>query len=84
LALAGQTLNVSITAVERNAAFHVYAPGARIGRDEDGIVDVRGTELTLKGDVRFWTGRLAADGSYLIVVVGTRGDATYKLMVGIR
>jgi hypothetical protein len=84
-ARAGQTMTVSVAAIERNAVFDIYAPGARIGRDEDGILDVRGTELTPPNtDVRSWKGRLPADGSYLIVVGGTRGNAIYKLKVRIQ
>src|SRR5215211_683163 len=45
-ARAGQTMSVSVTAVERNAVFNVYAPRARIVRDKNHILDVRGTELT--------------------------------------
>ena len=77
-ARAGQTMSVSVTAVERNAVFNVYAPRARIVRDKNHILE--GTELTPpNADVRSWKGRLPADGSYLIVIGGTRGNVTYRL-----
>jgi hypothetical protein len=83
-ARAGQTMTVAVTSSERNAVFQIYAPGVRIRHTEDGY-DFQGTELTpANSDVRSWKGGLPARGSYLIVVGGTRGNASYKLTVGIR
>ncbi|MDQ4061124.1 MAG: hypothetical protein M3145_08490 [Pseudomonadota bacterium] len=83
---AGQTMRVRITAIENNAAFEIYRPGARYRRDQDGY-EVMGS--TLKGagqtdDAKQWSGTLPATGTYLIVVGGTRGNAGYRMTVSIR
>jgi hypothetical protein len=72
-AQAGQKMTVSITSVERNAAFAIYAP----------------SHDTLEGagedrEVRSWSGNLPESGDYLIEVGGTRGNATYTLKVTVR
>ena len=83
-AKAGQRMTVTISAVESNAAFHIYAPGAAITRDAEGDLDVTGKALPdAEADATRWTGRLAASGTYLIEVGGTRGNATYALTVSI-
>ena len=85
-ARAGQTLTARIAAPERNAVFQIYAPGAT-ARLADGMLEVAGTALPGAGetdDARSFTGRLPASGDYLIVVGGTRGNATYRLSVTIR
>jgi hypothetical protein len=83
---AGQRMEVNITAVERNAAFQIYRPGYRVGMDTDGILEIKGA--TLKGagefdDATVWNGILPSSGKYLIVVGGTRGNASYKLKITI-
>ena len=86
-AKAGQKLAVSITALEKNAVFQIYQPGYQVGKDADGILEIKGA--TLKGagegeDATAWKGVLPASGKYLIVVGGTRGNAAYKLKITIR
>lgn len=86
-AKAGQKMEVSITALEKNAAFAIYQPGYKVGKDADGILEIKGA--TLKGagegeDAATWKGDLPASGKYLILVGGTRGNATYKLRITVR
>ncbi len=82
----GQTLTARITAAEDNAVFQLYAPGARV-RMDDGMLEVTGKALPGAGegeDATDWSGRLPADGTYLFVVGGTRGNASYRLDVTVR
>jgi hypothetical protein len=86
-AKAGQKLAVSITALEKNAAFAIYQPGYKAGKDADGILEIKGA--TLKGaaegeDATAWQGVLPKSGKYLILVGPTRGNATYQLKISIR
>jgi len=67
----GQTLTVHITSIEDNAVFDVYAPGSRH--------PLGGAEETMD-----WSGELPRNGDYVIVVGGTRGNATYTLEVTVR
>jgi hypothetical protein len=79
----GQRMTVGITSVERNAVFQIYRPGWKL--DGDGFP--AGTCLKGAGegeDATSWSGTLPASGSYLVVVGGTRGNAAYKLTVGIK
>ena len=69
----GQTMSVKITSPEDNAVFQIYLPGE---------------EKSLKGagdedDATDWSGELPADAEYVIVVGGTRGNASYTLKVSI-
>jgi hypothetical protein len=85
-ARAGQRLTLSISAVENNAVFQLYAPGARPERRDYGV-EILGQALagaTQGQDARRWTGILRQDGAYLLVVGPTRGNATYSLTVAIR
>lgn len=85
-ARAGQRLSLRIAAVERNAAFQLYAPGAR-PEVRDSVLEVAGEALpgAAEGDdARRWTGTLRRSGAYLVVVGATRGNATYRLTVTIR
>ena len=66
-AAAGQTMNVSITSLEDNAVFDLVGP-------EGAPLD---TEVTTS------TVTLPLDGDYVVVVGGTRGNATYELVVSI-
>jgi len=84
---AGQKMEVSITAEEKNAAVTIYQPGYKAGKDADGILEIKGA--TLKGagegeDATSWKGALPGSGKYLILVGPTRGNATYKLKITIR
>ena len=85
-ARAGQRLSLSLKATEDNAAFQVYAPGAR-PEIRDAILEVAGDALpgAAEGDdAARWTGTLPHSGSYLLVVGATRGNAEYELTVTIR
>ena len=85
-AKAGQTMEIRITAAENNAAFSIYAPGAKLVK-EDGDDDIKGTTLPGAGtedDAMTWQGKLPQSGKYWIVVGGTRGNAAYKLKISIR
>ena len=85
-ARAGQTLTARISAPENNAVFQLYAPGARAAL-RDGMLEITGQALPGAGDgadARGWQGRLPADGAYLFVVGGTRGNARYRLDVTVR
>lgn len=73
-AKAGQTLDVSITSDENNAVFQIYAPGEKNTLAGAGETD----------DAMKWSGKLPADGDYVIVVGPTRGNATYKLSYSVK
>lgn len=86
-AKAGQKMEVSITALEKNAVFQIYQPGYQVGKDEDGILEIKGAPLKGAGegeDTTVWKGVLPVSDKYLILVGGTRGNATYKLKISIR
>ena len=83
---AGQKMEVSISAVEQNAAFAIYQPGYKAGKDADGILEIKGAALPGAGegeDATAWKGVLPSSGKYLILVGATRGNATYKLKITI-
>ena len=70
----GQTMSVKITALEDNAAFQIFLPGEHEALSGAGEED----------DATNWSGELPEDAEYVIVVGGTRGNATYKLTVSIK
>jgi hypothetical protein len=70
----GQTMTVSITSLEDNAVFQIYLDGEQETLDGAGEGD----------DATSWTGELPADSNYVIVVGGTRGNASYSLKVSIK
>jgi hypothetical protein len=70
----GQVMSVSISALEKNAAFSIYEPKAKEA--------ISGTEE--KNDPTQWRGTLSKTGEYRIVVGGTRGNASYKLQVTVK
>jgi len=83
---AKQTLEIKISSVEDNAVFEVYTPGSTVA-EKDGLTEVNGETLPGAGDteeIRSWKGVLPVSGKYVIVVGGTRGNATYKLHVAVR
>ena len=41
-AKAGQTMTVTLTTPDGNAAFQIYEPGTTIGRDNDGLLEFHG------------------------------------------
>jgi len=70
----GQTMSVRITSLENNAVFQVFLPGEQEALPGAGEED----------DATNWSGELPEDAEYIIVVGGTRGNATYKLTVSIK
>lgn len=78
-AKAGQFMTVNIVSYEDNAVFDILLPGA-IDSDE---TNIKGIVIGGAREARSATVRLPADGKYMIVVGGTRGNAGYKLIVGI-
>jgi hypothetical protein len=73
-AKAGQTMTVKITSLESNAVFQIYFAGEQEALQGAGEED----------DATNWSGELPADNEYVIVVGGTRGNATYKLTISIK
>ncbi len=73
-AKAGQTLAVSITSDESNAVFQIYAPGERDTLAGAGEMD----------DATKFSGKVPADGEYVISVGPTRGSTTYKLTYSVK
>ena len=67
----GQTMK--ITSEEDNAVFQVYLPGEEEALHGAGDGD----------DATDWSGDLPRDAEYVIVVGGTRGNASYTLKVSI-
>ena len=81
----GQWAQISVTAIESNAAITVWRPGVRTSAGDHG--DPAGQSLPGAGegdDASQWRGRLPDSGRYLIVVGPIRGNATYKLQLEIR
>lgn len=70
----GQTMSVKITSTESNAVFQVYFAGEQEALEGAGEDD----------DATEWSGELPADNDYVIVVGGTRGNATYTLKISIK
>ena len=66
----GQTMKVTITSTENNAVFQIYAPNTRA---------LKGADET--DDAMKWKGKLPLAGDYQIVVGGTRGNASYSIIV---
>ena len=75
----GQYLSVRIESLEDNAVFDVYLPGAN-DSDEN---EIKGIPLQGAVEKKSFTSELPANGKYLIVVGGTRGNAEYKLTVSV-
>lgn len=66
-AAAGQTMIVGIVSLEDNAVFDIYGP-------DDVLLAAEGTAASIV---------LPVDGDYVIIVGGTRGNASYDLTVEI-
>jgi hypothetical protein len=73
-ARAGQRMQIRLSSIERNAVFQLYRPGG--GQAMPGAGEGQ--------DARSWSGALPVNGSYLVVVGSTRGNASYTLRVSIR
>lgn len=73
-AKAGQTMSVKITSLEKNAVFQICFAGEQEclpGADEG-------------DDAMKWSGQLPVNNEYVIVVGGTRGNASYTLTISIK
>ncbi len=70
----GQTMTVKITSEEDNAVFQIYLPGEEEALPGAGEGD----------DATEWSGQLPSDNEYVIVVGGTRGNASYTLKLSIQ
>ena len=69
----GQTMSVRITSEEDNAVFQIFLPG-----EQEALPGAADGD-----DATNWSGELPRDADYVIVVGGTRGNASYKLTVSI-
>jgi hypothetical protein len=69
----GQTMTVKITSAEKNAVFQIYFHGEEESLPGAGDGD----------DATEWSGELPIDNDYVIVVGGTRGNASYTLKISI-
>lgn len=70
----GQTMTVKITSLEKNAVFQIYYHGEEESLPGAGDGD----------DATRWSGELPIDNEYVIVVGGTRGNASYTLTISIK
>ena len=68
----GQQMSVSISSVEDNAVFQIKGPSGYLRGAEPG------------SDRTSWSGQLPANGTYRVIVGGTRGNATYTITISIR
>jgi len=73
-AKASQTMSVKITSTEKNAVFQIYFHGEEESLPGAGDGD----------DATTWSGKLPIDNEYVLVVGGTRGNATYALTISIK
>ena len=73
-AKAGQTLEVKVTSEEDNAVFQIYLPGEKGTLPGAGEMD----------DAKKFSGKVPADGEYVIAVGPTRGNTTYKLSYSVK
>ena len=73
-AKAGQRMSVKITSLEKNAVFQINFHGEEESLPKAGEED----------DATNWSGQLTIDNEYVIVVGGTRGNATYALTISIK
>ncbi len=65
---------VKITSTEKNAVFQIYFHG-----EEEALPGADAGDDTTK-----WSGELPIDNEYVIVVGGTRGNASYTLTISIK
>jgi hypothetical protein len=73
-AKAGQKMALKITSLEKNAVFQIYYHGEEESLPGAGDGD----------DATHWSGELPIDNEYVIVVGGTRGNASYTLTITIK
>lgn len=82
----GQRMSLRLSSGEKNDAFQIYAPGAKV-ETVDSVLEVSGEALpgAAEGDdAAQWSKTVALSGSYRIVVGATRGNASYRLSVEVR
>ena len=72
-AKAGQKMTVKVTSTEKNAVFQIYFHGEEESLPGAGDGD----------DATNWSGELPIDNEYVIVVGGTRGNASNTLTISI-
>ena len=70
----GQTMTVTISSLEKNAVFQIYLAGEQETLEDAGEGD----------DATRWSGILPANSDYVIVVGGTRGNASYTLKITVK
>lgn len=75
----GQFLSLQVESMENNAVFDVYLPGARKVDD----TTINGSTVAGAKEVTKASMQLPTNGTYLIVVGGTRGNAQYRLSISI-
>ncbi len=81
---AGQRTTLKLAALERNAVFQIWGPGARLPSAPG--KGIEGQTLPGAGpddQATQWSERLPETGDYLIEVAGTRGNASYRLTLQI-
>jgi hypothetical protein len=83
----GQTLAITQPdPADDNIVFQLYQAPWTIRRTQAGWgfggVPLPGTEETR--DTRAWTGKLPANGRYLLVIGTSRGSGTYRLRIEVR
>jgi hypothetical protein len=61
----GQDLSLNLTSLENNAVFDVVDPSGKV----------------IKSEATSWLGSLSTKGNYKVIVGGTRGNASYTLML---
>ncbi|MEZ5306660.1 MAG: hypothetical protein R2684_05865 [Pyrinomonadaceae bacterium] len=71
-AASAQTMTVSISSVESNAVFQIRGPRGYLPGAGEG------------DDATRWTGELPATGNYVIIVGGTRGNASYNISFSVK
>ena len=67
-------MTVNIASTEKNAVFQIYFHG-----EEESLPGAGDND-----DATNWSGELPIDNEYVIVVGGTRGNATYALTISIK
>ena len=67
-------MSVKIASLEKNAVFQIYLAG-----EQESLPGASDGDDAMK-----WSGELPADSEYVIVVGGTRGNASYTLTITIK
>jgi len=64
----GQQIDLKISSLETNAVFDVIAPDGK----------------AIKQEATTWSSKLTTTGDYQVIIGGTRGNASYELIVSIK